>query len=84
MERFDFTLQGRRPTTAQIVKCWHDAGQPGTFSVAYGETFAEFDRSPGGRWFDGGNGCRGVQRDKVVAALTAASLAASGPHWLAR
>lgn len=71
----DYTDQGRRPTASQIVAAWKRDGCPERFSVAYGETFAEFQRS-GGRWYDSGNGCRGVQRDKVVAALTQASGAA--------
>jgi len=64
----DFTSQGRRPTAAQIVKAWRDGGRPASFSVTYGETFAEFTLA-GGRWHDYGNGQRGVQRDAVLKAL---------------
>lgn len=72
MNQFDYTNQGRRPTAAQIVKAWKDAGKPRVFSVTYGETFAEFAHI-GPCWHDSGNGCRGVDRSKVVAALTAAT-----------
>ncbi len=64
----DYTKQGRRPTAAQIVSDWKKGGTPETFTVEYGETYADFALH-GGRWFDGGNGCREVQRGKVVAAL---------------
>ena len=76
---FDFTAQGRRPTAAQIVKRWRDAGRPRHFAVTYGETFAEFVyESVFGpvRWNDSGNGCRGVDRLAVVRALTDATNAA--------
>lgn len=77
---FDYTEQGRRPTTAQIISAWKKAGKPQHFTVAYGETFAEFEHpnappcvtGPGG-WCDSGNGCRGVNRDKVIQALAAAT-----------
>ena len=65
---FDFTRQGRKPSVAQIIKAWRDAGRPQNFAVEYGETFAEFTMYPNG-WSDSGNGCRGVNRDAVVKAL---------------
>jgi hypothetical protein len=68
----DYTSQGRRPTVAQILSAWKKAEMPVHFTVEYGETFAEFQYG-NGRWFDSGNGCRGVQRDKVVKALEAAT-----------
>ena len=74
----DYTSQGRRPTAAQIVSAWKKGGCPSNFTVEYGETFAEFVKV-GDRWQDGGNGCRGVQRDKVVAALTAVGEAIDRP-----
>lgn len=67
----DYTGQGRRPSAAQIVSAWRRAGRPGSFAVEYGETFAEFERQPGGRWFDSGNGQRGVDRLAVVKLLQA-------------
>lgn len=75
MNHFDYTDQGRRPTVAQIVSAWKKAGEPRVFSVAYGETFAQFEY--GGEhgwcrgWQDSGNGCRGVEREKVARALNA-------------
>ena len=69
---FDFTKQGRRPSAAQVVKAWRDAGKPDLFTVEYGETFAEFELVPGGPmrgWQDSGNGCRGVDRLAVVRLL---------------
>lgn len=71
MPSFDFTPQGRRPTAAQIIKRWRDAGEPAHFTVEYGETFAEFNRDSFGRWHDSGNGCRGVDRNAVIKALPA-------------
>ena len=68
---FDYTTQGRRPSAAQIVGAWKRAGRPLQFNVTYGETFAAFERV-GGRWFDSGNGCRGVNRRAVVDALNKA------------
>lgn len=68
MREFDYTRQARRPSAAQIVRAWVLAGRPAEFSVTYGETYATFHRYPGG-WLDGGNGCRGVDRLAVVAAL---------------
>lgn len=76
----DYTSQGRRPTTAQIIANWKKGGRPTSFTVAYGETFAEFDKHMG-RWYDSGNGCRGVQRDKVIAALTSETEDNSQPTW---
>ena len=67
----DYTAQGRRPTAAQIVSDWKKGGRPPSIIVEYGETFASFTYD-GRRWNDTGNGCRGVQRDKVVAALSKA------------
>ena len=68
----DYTKQGRRPTVAQIVNDWKKAGCPLEFTVEYGETFARFQRVAAWgpvRWVSDGNGCRGVQRDKVEAKL---------------
>jgi hypothetical protein len=59
-----------RPSAGRIIAAWKRAGRPDHFTVAYGETFAEFERY-GGRWDDTGNGCRGVDRLAVVRALTA-------------
>ncbi len=84
MDHFDFTpsreyqVKGRcrRPTAARILARWKLHGFPTAFSVAYGETYAEFRKVPGyptGRWIDAGNGCRGVDRTAVVRALNAAS-----------
>lgn len=71
MAHFDYTTQGRRPSASQIVAAWRRAGKPATIAVTYGETYAVFDLY-NGRWYDGGNGCRGVDRGAVVRALTAA------------
>lgn len=65
----DYTDQGRRPTAAQIVSAWKKAGSPPTLTVDYGETFAAFEQHHG-RWYDSGNGCRGVDRGAVVKALS--------------
>lgn len=63
-----------RPTARQIVGDWKKGGRPATFTVAYGETFAEFVLGGcGKRWYESGNGCRGVDRDAVVKALEAAA-----------
>lgn len=70
--QLDYTSQGRRPTAAQIVAAWKKAGKPNLFTVAYGETFAMFQKY-GMQWDDSGNGCRGVDRNAVVKALNAAS-----------
>lgn len=69
---FDFTKDGRRPSAARIVAAWKRAGRPESFTVTYGETFAQFARStmPNHPWDDYGNGCRGVDRGAVVRALT--------------
>ena len=71
----DYTNQGRRPTAAQIVGAWRKAKrEPTLIVVTYGETSAEFElQLSSGRWWDSGNGCRGVDRSAVVKALTAAS-----------
>ena len=75
MHNFDFTSKNQRPTAAQIVKAWRDARKPKQFSVVYGETYAEFEygstHGPA-RWQDSGNGCEGVNRNKVVEALSIA------------
>lgn len=75
MTTLDYTKQGRKPTTAQIISDWKKQGRPGRFTVEYGETFAEFEETRGGivRWMDSGNGCSGVKRDEVVKALSAAT-----------
>lgn len=70
MINFDYTKRGRRPSAAEIVAEWKREGMPIRFTVTYGETFAEFEYWAPGRWQDSGNGCRGVDRTKVVAALT--------------
>lgn len=74
MEQFDYSAQGRRPSTVQIIAAWRRAGKPAHFSVIYGETFAEFElgREYVPRWHDSGNGQRGVNRDAVVKALQGA------------
>lgn len=78
---FDFTpTNGKnlRPSAARIVAAWKRAGTPSRFTVSYGETYAEFERAPGGeylgvpRWIDSGNGCRGVDRNAVVKLLVQA------------
>ena len=75
MANFDFTpTKGKnmRPSAARIIAAWKKAGFPSTFTVEYGETFAEFQRVKGhpcDRWFDSGNGCRGVDRGAVVKLL---------------
>lgn len=75
MAHFDFTpTNGKncRPSAARIVAAWKKAGKPDCFTVEYGETFAEFNKAGfGDRWFDSGNGCRGVDRNAVVKALAA-------------
>jgi hypothetical protein len=86
MHCFDYTVingnnvrgKRHRPTARQIVSDWKKAGRPGLFSVTYGETHAEFELVANGpwsgpsRWYDSGNGCRGVDRNAVVKALTEA------------
>lgn len=71
MIALDYTNQGRRPSVAQIISEWKKAGYPNEFEVPYGETYEHFVRMPfcGMRWHDDGNGCRGVQREKVRAKL---------------
>ena len=74
---FDFTpTNGKncRPSAARIVAAWKKAGKPDRFTVEYGETFAEFNKRAGYPmpiWDDSGNGCRGVDRNAVVKALSA-------------
>jgi hypothetical protein len=70
MIELNYTDQGRRPSARQIVSDWKKAGRPDRFTAEYGETFAEFELMYG-RWVASGNGCRGIQRDKVEALLTA-------------
>lgn len=65
----DYTNQGRRPSARQIVSAWKKRGRPPTFSVVYGETYAQFRRLTTERWYDDGNGCRGVDRLAVVKLL---------------
>jgi hypothetical protein len=66
---FDFSnSKSGRPSAARIITAWKKAGRPHRFSVAYGETEAEFEHV-GGRWHDSGNGCRGVDRNAVLKAL---------------
>lgn len=64
----DYTDQGRRPSTRQIITDWKKLGKPRELHVAYGETDAVFTYY-GGRFHDYGNGCSGVKRDQVVKAL---------------
>ena len=74
MAHFDFTpVNGKnlRPSAARIVAAWKKAGKPNDFTVEYGETFARFERIAPGMWDDSGNGCRGVDRNAVVAGLKA-------------
>jgi len=66
---FNYTQQGRKPSAKQIVGAWVKAGKPDTFTVEYGETFAEFSRQYG-RWQDSGNGQRGVNRLAVINLLS--------------
>lgn len=68
----NYTDQGRRPSATQIVSDWKKAGAPPDFTVEYGETYAHFNHShffgpP--QWNTDGNGCRGIQRDKVLELL---------------
>lgn len=68
----DYTEQGRKPTIAQIIADWKRGGCPSEFEVTYGETYARFIKQGGWgqvRWFDDGNGCRGVNRLQVVTKL---------------
>jgi len=73
----NYTTQGRRPSAAQIVSDWKKAGKPDSFTVEYGETYAEFQHIErrgifglnDGYWDASGNGCTGVNRDAVTAAL---------------
>jgi hypothetical protein len=65
----DYSSQGRRPSTAQIIAAWKKHGKPDHFTVEYGETFAQFQRIGHAHWDDSGNGCRGVDRLAVVRAL---------------
>ena len=53
----------------KLIKAIREGGRPNEFTVEYGETYAEFRRY-GHIWRDSGNGCRGVNRDAVVNALT--------------
>ncbi len=79
MAHFDFTpINGKnmRPSAARIVARWKKNGRPNTFTVEYGETFAQFDRDGmivdgNVRWYDSGNGCRGVDRAAVIKLLVA-------------
>lgn len=68
MLELDYTKQGRRPSTKQIVADWKKAGRPQEFEVTYGETYAVFEFMVH-RWNAHGNGCSGVKRDDVVTAL---------------
>lgn len=73
MKEFDYTNQGRRPSVSQIISDWKKSGRPREFTVTYGETYAHFEYAPmwGQSWQADGNGCRGVERDKVQAQLNA-------------
>ena len=72
MDNFDFTSAGKRPSAVRIVAAWKKAGRPAIFFVTYGETEAEFRKAASGRWYDSGNGCRGVDRLAVIDALVKA------------
>lgn len=72
---FDFSnSKSGRPSVARIMAAWKKAGRPARFTVEYGETFAEFEKH-GPRWYDSGNGCRGVDRLAVIRALEKAPVA---------
>jgi len=78
MMTLDYSTQGRKPSAKQIVSDWKKGGSPGHFAVVYGETFAEFRLiqryfqflGETKNWWDAyGNGCSGIKRDAVTAAL---------------
>jgi hypothetical protein len=69
MTNLDYTMQGRKPSTRQIIADWKKAGCPNEFEVNYGETFAEFTNIPGWKWDAHGNGCSGFKRDEVLKEL---------------
>lgn len=81
MFTLDYTNQGRRPSVAQIISDWKKADQPTEFSVTYGETYAHFEFAAAWgpiSWQADGNGCSGVQRDKVQAKLNSISSTHAG------
>ena len=81
MLNLDYTDQGRRPSVAQIVSDWKKADKPREFSVSYGETYAHFEYASAWgpiSWQADGNGCRGVERDKVQAKLNIISGSEAG------
>lgn len=88
----DYTKQGRKPSPQQIVADWKKGGRPDTFTVEYGETYAEFTQHPYPvsifsdreriRWHANGNGCRGVDRDAVVNLLNVATAPAKTKDYV--
>lgn len=82
---FDFSTGRARPSTARIMAAWRRADRPLSFSVEYGEAFAEFDYyAAGACWeysprrgvaFDAeGNGQRGIDRQSLADALRSDSI----------
>lgn len=67
MIELDFTNNGRRPSTQQILAAWKRAGKPNQFTLTYGETFAEFHKTDNTfkPWQAYGNGCSGFDRNKL-------------------
>lgn len=72
---FDFSTGRARPSTARIMAAWRRADRPLSFSVEYGETFAEFDYyAAGACWEYSGNGQRGIDRQSLADALRSDSI----------
>lgn len=72
MLALDYTNEGRKPSTRQILTDWKKTGKPLDFTVEYGETFAHFNFSlMSRRWNSDGNGCQGFNRDEVEKELNA-------------
>jgi len=75
----DYSTQGCKPSATQIVSDWKKGGSPDRFEVVYGETFTEFrlfrshshffGETTKNYWDAYGNGCSGIKRDAVTAAL---------------
>jgi hypothetical protein len=70
MLSLDYTHQGKRPSTRQILADWKRAGKPAEFAVEYGETFGRFELYLG-RWVADGNGCHGFKLYEVLDRLNA-------------
>lgn len=69
---FNYTDQGKRPTTKQVMADWTKAGKPKKFTVEYGETYAEFEYLPDSiakGWDAHGNGATGFKHDEILQAL---------------